>query len=1612
MAIEKVGLYIDSNAEEVLKQLTRIDNAVKSVSKSKSKVNIDSSSIDSATRSAEDLADGVDKVSDSAEDADKKVTRSFSSIGQSISSIGSSLSSAGNSFDSLGSSILSALNPFDGFTSSILGSLSAYALLSAAIDQVTDSLDAAISRFSTLERFPRVLSALGFDSAEIAASSQALTDYVQNTRVQLDDAVNVTKRISTITDDLDQATQATIALNNAFLANGTSTKDVTRATEQFLQMLATGDVDVRSWRTLEESLQVPLKLLAQYFGKDYARQLLTAIQDEELTFLDLTEGLIALGTGEGELVKLAQENARGLDNSLELLSNAYSVALANILGSLNEMSKAVLGMELYEIVDSFRAGIYAVSDSIVDLIDGSEDTFQKLADFVDGIKQTFINFDWRSFKEGLLEGAQGLYEGFRGFIDTLSPLLKGFRLLITAYGGGSFAKGLGKLPGTLIKFALQLKLAGKALKVAGAAFTGVGSVLQFFGNLTLAKGGIGGSGGGGSAFSLGSGVSGKIIKGAAALTGVAVAITALAASLKAVDALLPDDFLGLSKKIIALSTVTVAFGAFAVAAGEFASKNPAGAIGGIIALTALAVPIIALAYACQQIDNQITGGFLTIVKKLGTMAVVIGAFSLIVAAIGALVATGAGALIAGAGIATVLALAYSIKQIAEAVAEIDRSIPENTGKLSHKVQSLVDLIDIFPSFGNPLKTLSQLFATIDIALIAQSFKSLVKIADSVRQIADADVPRDISKKIEQLNDVFSAFTKSTLGDVITDFLTASDLRHIEQITSSYITIADRLAVLSAVESTAIREVSRSVIPAINEALSSMVRAGLADLAISAISAETTDNLNAQLDTYTSLAEKLGTLTNYSAVQISTAGRVIATINTVMREMLRGGLLDVAVSAISTETTENLDSQLSAYVSIAEALNGLTDYTNVEISTAGRVISTINDVLQEMLRGGLADVVDSLTSLITTENLESQLKAYTFAATNLSKLTEYSAVQISTSGRVLSAINDALKVMVRGNLKDVLDTFTSKVSTENLESQLSAYVTIAESLGTLGEGEFGDIITGGRRITWINQALENLHQGSGIVETLIQRIFDAAGFKGLVNQLESYKEAAVVLAEIGSQNNTNIYTGAYYVIPAINKALEALLDADKADKKDAENAAETTEFLRTQLKEYREISRLLTYFGDLDTEKVSYFSDTVVPAINSVIKALSDIVVDRDVSKNSANNAEVAENLRAQIKSLLGILTELSRFSVDSIAEAVQKAESLVEVIETLFSIDATQLTAGEAEAVAETVTALLGAIGAVKEIQDIASQINPESLMGIVRTLEEFFAGIEALSLPNSLEIQAVVVAIQNLLETLQTLEPGFYNLGFEYGANLRDGFFAINIPEGFVSEIDSALLAMGKLFPKFTNLGKLYGEKLIEAFRKEVEKMSDVISTAAEALRSYSSVFSGVGASLGQSLVSGFSTAISGLSSAVSGQIGAIQTRLNSLRIPTLTASISTTGGNGGSVPGVQYRASGGSVLQSRGTDTVPAMLTPGEFVQSRKAVQTYGTDFMRKINSLDIDGAFRSIYGGSNHHSKVGVPVRTIVNNIVNHNVTNTANITQNMTGRNQDYNVKRALSHMGAV
>ena len=58
----------------------------------------------------------------------------------------------------------------------------------------------------------------------------------------------------------------------------------------------------------------------------------------------------------------------------------------------------------------------------------------------------------------------------------------------------------------------------------------------------------------------------------------------------------------------------------------------------------------------------------------------------------------------------------------------------------------------------------------------------------------------------------------------------------------------------------------------------------------------------------------------------------------------------------------------------------------------------------------------------------------------------------------------------------------------------------------------------------------------------------------------------------------------------------------------------------------------------------------------------------------------------------------------------------------------------------------------------------------------------------------------------------------------------------------------------------------------------------------------------------------------------------------------------------GLIYRANGGSIFQPKGTDTVPAMLTPGEFVIRKSAVDQIGVGALAALNNGDAGADYKA--------------------------------------------------------
>jgi hypothetical protein len=69
----------------------------------------------------------------------------------------------------------------------------------------------------------------------------------------------------------------------------------------------------------------------------------------------------------------------------------------------------------------------------------------------------------------------------------------------------------------------------------------------------------------------------------------------------------------------------------------------------------------------------------------------------------------------------------------------------------------------------------------------------------------------------------------------------------------------------------------------------------------------------------------------------------------------------------------------------------------------------------------------------------------------------------------------------------------------------------------------------------------------------------------------------------------------------------------------------------------------------------------------------------------------------------------------------------------------------------------------------------------------------------------------------------------------------------------------------------------------------------------------------------------------------------------------------------GLVYRSVGGSIFEPRGTDTVPAMLTPGEFVVRKAAVDRIGMRALTAMNNGDTSAVYKATGGGVGYNKSL---------------------------------------------
>src|SRR5690625_4800300 len=230
----------------------------------------------------------------------------------------------------------------------LAGALGLVGLAYKGIDMVKQSLDGAIDRYDTLNNYPKVMELIGFDAQTSRKAIDRLSDGIQGLPTRLDEVAGTAQNIAVMTGDLDKAVETTLALNNAFLFSGSSSQDAARGLQQDVQMLSKGEVDLQSWRTLQETMGVALNTLAEQFGftgTSAQNDLYDALKEGEITFDEFNSKLIEASTAQDGFADKALVASGGIRTALTNMRTWVVMGVADILEAIDEAMGGVGSIE-------------------------------------------------------------------------------------------------------------------------------------------------------------------------------------------------------------------------------------------------------------------------------------------------------------------------------------------------------------------------------------------------------------------------------------------------------------------------------------------------------------------------------------------------------------------------------------------------------------------------------------------------------------------------------------------------------------------------------------------------------------------------------------------------------------------------------------------------------------------------------------------------------------------------------------------------------------------------------------------------------------------------------------------------------------------------------------------------------------------------------------------------------------------------------------------------------------------------------------------------------------------------------------------------------------------
>lgn len=313
------------------------------------------------------------KNSDAAKELESEMSELDGELAENKSKLNEAESASDELTKSLNETGESAEKSSGGFTvlKGVLANLVTQGIQKLA-SAMRNQLGAAISRVDTINSYKKTMENLGYSTEEVSETTDKLKAGILGLPTTLPGIISAQQQYAALSGNIGEATDLTLALNNATLAGGQGQEVANSAMEQWYQIIAKGKPDAQAWQIINSAMPAQMNQIAESVmgaGKK-SQDLFAAWQDGTVTTQQVIDSLIKLdsegGGGLASFQQQAKDSTGGIQTSMDNLKTAIATGMGNIIESFGSEKIASALNGLKKIVQDVFSALGKAIQFVVD----------------------------------------------------------------------------------------------------------------------------------------------------------------------------------------------------------------------------------------------------------------------------------------------------------------------------------------------------------------------------------------------------------------------------------------------------------------------------------------------------------------------------------------------------------------------------------------------------------------------------------------------------------------------------------------------------------------------------------------------------------------------------------------------------------------------------------------------------------------------------------------------------------------------------------------------------------------------------------------------------------------------------------------------------------------------------------------------------------------------------------------------------------------------------------------------------------------------------------------------------------------------------------------------